>query len=505
MLRPPQSFWTASAGKTGYPALEQDVTADAAVIGGGLAGISIAYLLKREGLTVAVVEADRLCRGTTAHSTAKVTSQHALIYNKIISKMGSDLARQYADANEYAIGLMKEISRNERIECDFEEQPAYVITMEDKYIREIQDEAEAAASLGLKAQYLDTVDLPFKVKAALRFDGQAQFHPSKYVLGLAKKIPEDGSYIFENTRALDIQQEENSLRVLTDGKGSVTARFVIIATHYPFYDGYGMYFSRIYPDRSYVVAVKARDKYPGGMYITAEDPGRSLRSAPSEDGELILVGGEHHKTGQGEDMAGHYIKLAEFSRRYFDVTEIPYRWSTQDYTSMDEVPYIGPLTQGTPNIFVATGFRKWGMTGSTVAGLIIRDLILKGDSQWAQVYSPLRFKPAASAKKFVSENANVAAHLISGKLAGAPADIKLQKGEGKTVEIDNRKVGAYKDEKDRLHLVSSSCTHMGCELRWNSAERSWDCPCHGSRFTYEGEIIEGPALKTIKAGSENRQ
>jgi Rieske Fe-S protein len=274
---------------------------------------------------------------------------------------------------------------------------------------------------------------------------------------------------------------------------------VIIATHYPFYDGMGMYATRIFPYRSYALGVKIKDKYPGGMYITAEDPGRSLRLLKSGDEELIMVGGEHHKTGQGEDTINHYINLKNFAYDNFDVQDIPYRWSTQDYTTMDEAPYIGHLTSATPNLYVATGFAKWGMTNSIVSAMIFSNLITKGESPWEDVYNPSRFTVAASAKKFVTENANVAKELIKGKLAPVPDDLDIKPGEGKAIEINGQRVGAYMDEKGHLHLVDPTCTHLGCELQWNSAEKSWDCPCHGSRFDKDGNVLNTPSIHGLKS------
>jgi Rieske Fe-S protein len=214
-------------------------------------------------------------------------------------------------------------------------------------------------------------------------------------------------------------------------------------------------------------------------------------------GQLILVSGEHHKTGQGVDTLKHYESLKDFSHNLFTVQDIPYRWSTQDCTTLDDVPYIGNLTSKTPNLFIATGYRKWGMTNSTVASIILKDLITSGKSKWKDVYNPSRHTIAASAKHFIVENLNVAKELIEGKIQPIPDNIEIEPGEAKVIKENGQRTGAYKDKKGTLHLVNTTCTHMGCELNWNSAEKSWDCPCHGSRFTYEGEIIEGPAVKQL--------
>lgn len=245
--------------------------------------------------------------------------------------------------------------------------------------------------------------------------------------------------------------------------------------------------------------MQAKEKFPEGLFINAEDPTRSLRSQPFEKGELILVGGENHITAHGKNFKQHYINLKDFAINNFTIEKICYRWSTQDYNTLDGLPYIGRLTANTENIFVATGFKKWGMTNSIVSGIIIKDLITKGENPWAQIYDPRRFISSANAGlSLVKQNIDVAKNLVKGKLAELPQDVKIQNGEGKVLEINGERIGAYRDQNGTLHRVDTTCTHMGCELHWNDAELSWDCPCHGSRFTYEGDIMEGPAHNPLK-------
>ncbi|HOJ09693.1 MAG TPA: FAD-dependent oxidoreductase [Clostridiales bacterium] len=497
--KPPESYWISSIPQTNFPHLEEDVKVDVVIVGGGMTGITSAFLLKEEGLTVAVIEADQILHGTTGHTTAKVTSQHDLIYYKIKSQMGQEMAKMYADANETAINTIASLIERKKIDCDFYRSSAYVYTQDDKYIQQILDETNTAASLGIQAFYLVETPLPFSVKAAVRFDNQARFHPLKYLIALANEIPGNGSYIFEHTRAIDIH-EDKYCHVVTNSGKRVTADKVVVASHFPFYDGYGYYFSRLFPYRSYIVAVKIKGEFPEGMYISAEKPVHSLRYQNTDDGGVVLIAGENHKTGQGKDTSVHYENLKNFAQKIFEVEDIPFRWSTQDYTSADEVPYTGHLSSKTPNIYVATGFRKWGMTNSTASSIILRDLIIGRENPWKELYNPSRFTPGASAKNFIVENADVAKHLVVRKLAAVPDsdDVDLNPGEGRVVEMGGQKMGAYKDEQGRLHLVDTTCTHMGCELQWNSAEKSWDCPCHGSRFTYDGDIIEGPAQRRIK-------
>ena len=249
------------------------------------------------------------------------------------------------------------------------------------------------------------------------------------------------------------------------------------------------------------MAIKAQEKYPGGMYLTAEDPTRSLRNQPFEQGELILVGGENHKTGQGVDTTLHYEALINFANANFTVEDIPYRWSTQDCMTLDNLPYVGHFTAETPNMYVATGYGKWGMTNSMASAMLLTDLILKGSSPWQEVYAPSRQSTGASIVTFISQNVNVAKELIKGKIMSPAKNseiLGIKPGEAQIIETDGQKTGAFRDEQDKMHCIDTTCTHMGCEVQWNSAERSWDCPCHGSRFSIDGEVIEGPAIAALK-------
>jgi len=493
-----QSYWIASTPETSLPPLNQDIDVDLLIIGGGMVGISCAYQLKDDGLNIAIIEGDRILHGTTAYTTAKITSQHGLIYDKHKKSLGETLTKQYAQANESAIKEIKKIIDLNKIECDYEAQSAYIYTQQDEYIEQIQNEVKTALDLGIKASFVNEIPFGFPIKGAVRFDDQAQFHPRKYLLKLAEIITQSGVQIYEHTRAVEMENHIMDSYIVKTSTGSkITAKKVIIASHYPFYNKQGLYFSRIYQDRSYIVAIRAKEKYPGGMYINSEEPSRSLRGQKSDEGELILVVGEDHKTGQGEDTNDHYKSLINFASKIFTIEDIPYRWSTQYCMTLDGIPYVGHFTEETPNLYIATGFQKWGMTNSVVSSILIRDLILSGKSPWFDVYNPSRKTIAASAKEFIVQNANVATQLIDGKLSKLSKDIDILPGEGKVVEADGKRAGAFKDEDCNLHLVNTTCTHMGCELNWNNGERSWDCPCHGSRFDVDGKVIDGPAVSPL--------
>lgn len=498
-----EPYWTFSTTKEDYPALSEDIDVDVVIVGGGIVGITSSYLLKKQGFKVALLEANTITHGTTGHTTAKITCQHGLIYDKIIKKMGEDRGRQYKEANEYAIKFISDLVKEKNIDCDFCYRPAYVYTKSYDYIEKIENEVKAATNLGIKASYLDKIPLSFEVLGAISFDNQAQFHPLKYLLTLAKEIPGDGSYIFEHTKAIDIE-DEKKCTVITDSGKKVKGSKVIVASHFPFYDGMGMYFARIYVEKSYVLGVKIKEKFPEGMFINAENPSRSLRSQRFNDGEILLVGGEHHKTGDKTKTNIHYENLKGFAEETFNLESILFRWSTQDCMTADGVPYVGKLTSKRDNIYVATGFGKWGMTNGTAASIILKDLITKGESPWSEVYDPARFTPLASLNNLVTQNLDVAAKLVEGKLAPIPKDVEIKKGEAKVIEVDGERVGAYRDEEGELHVVDITCTHLGCELVWNEGEKTWDCPCHGSRFTYDGENVEGPAFNPLKHGGEGK-
>lgn len=492
----PSSYWIESISQKDYPTLQKDIKVDIAIIGGGIAGISTAYMLSQHGINVAVFEARKILQSTSGYTTAKITSQHGLIYHKIKNQLSEELAEQYATANETAIHMIKKISKENQIECNYTSQSAYIYTLQDKYIEKIQEETKTAEALGIKASYLETIPLDIPSKAAIRFDDQAQFHPRKFLIPLAENIIKNGGQIYEHSRITNLE-EKDSFTLITNQNKKIKADKIIIASHYPCLNKSGFYFSRIYSERSYVIAIKAKQQYPGGMYITAENPGRSLRNQKTKNGDLILIGGEHHKTGQGEETTLHYEKLIDFANKLYTVEDIPYHWSTEDCMTLDDLPYVGQLTSKTPNLYVTTGYGKWGMTNSIASAILLKNLILDGRSPWEDVYSPTRKISASSVGTFITQNTNVAKNFVEGKLVSKPKEIQLNFDEGKVIDWEGQNIGVYKDKEGKIHIVDSTCTHLGCELKWNSAERTWDCPCHGSRFTYDGEVIKGPAVDSI--------
>jgi glycine/D-amino acid oxidase-like deaminating enzyme/nitrite reductase/ring-hydroxylating ferredoxin subunit len=498
----PVSLWLATTPETHFPMMEKDVTVDVAVIGGGIAGIATAFLLKQAGLTVAVIEGSRVVESVTGNTTAKITSQHSLIYDYLISQFGEDNARLYADAQQAAIEKIAALVKEHSIDCDFRRTDAYTYAELEEELDKVKAEVEAATRLGLPASFVESTPLPFPVKGAVKFTGQAQFHPRKYLLALVEKIPGDGSYVFEETRAFDIK-DEDACRIET-GKGAITAKSVVLATHFPYFDP-NIYFAAMHPGRSYVLGCRLNGPAPEGMYISAGDENmHSFRSNPAEDGGTIwMVGGEKHKTGQGGATEERYRRLEQYARGRFDVSSIEYRWSTQDNNTVDRVPYIGKLSSGSKNLYVATGFGGWGMTNSHVAAMLLTDMIQGRENPWAEVFDPSRFKPITSARDFISENMNVAKEFMADRISTPELDDmgKLPTGGGEVVEWQGERLAVYKDDDGKIFSCSAVCTHMGCIVHWNGAEKSWDCPCHGSRFNYDGKVIQGPANKDLEKKS----
>jgi glycine/D-amino acid oxidase-like deaminating enzyme/nitrite reductase/ring-hydroxylating ferredoxin subunit len=495
---PNPSFWIQTTPDTDYPPLEGSVDVDVAVIGAGIAGLTAAALLRREGRTVAVVESKRIVQGATGYTTAKLTSGHGVIYSQLESSLGTDAARTYAESNEAALERVARFVQEDGIECDFERKANYVYAESEDDLEEIREEAEAAARAGLHVSFVEDVPLPYAVAGAVRLENQAQFHPRKYLLALAEQIPGDGSDVFELTTATNVSDGE-PCEIETD-RGSLRARHVIIATHLPFIDR-GLFFAKAHPHRSYAVAAPIdASATPDGMFVNSGTPTRSVRVMRDGDRTYVQVGGEGHKPGADEETPKRYRTLEEFLHRHWpDAGDVEHRWSTQDYMSVDHVPYIGRLRRGWDRVLTATGFNKWGMTSGTLAAMLLTDRILGRDNAWSELYDAKRLNPKASLPKLVKENASVGAHFFADRLRRADADIdSLAPGEGAIVRLRGRKRAAYRDENGELHVYSPLCRHLYCHVRWNPAEKSWDCPCHGSRYAADGKVIEGPTVEPLK-------
>ena len=496
-MRPLNSpFWLEGA-EPAYPALAGELQVDVAVVGAGITGATTALLLAQAGKTVALLESSQLCFGATGYTTAKLTVGHSLVYGELADRHGAEVARRYAASNQAAIEQVARLVDEHGVDCDFERASNYVYA-ESGSTDELEREAEAARRAGVEVELTTETDLPYPVAGALRVDGQAQFHPWKYVDAIVRLAAAAGAQVFEATRATHVRGS-GPYAVEADG-GLVRAGHVVVATQLPFLDR-GLFFAKAHPTKSYVVggAIDA-ERAPRGMYISVDDPTRSVRSTPGPDGRrIVVVGGEGHKPGEEPRTDERYRRLEQFLQERFGVTA-SYRWSTHDYVPVDGLPYIGRLWPGRDGILVATGFAKWGMTKGTLAAGILADLILARPNPDAELYDAARIDVRRSAGSFVKENAHVGLAFVRDRVRPRPGreEIEaLEPGEGAVVRLGARQIAAYRDDAGTLHTLSARCTHLGCIVGWNPSDRAWECPCHGSRFDADGTLVQGPATADL--------
>lgn len=430
-----ESIWSASCDLPEFERLEGDKKTDVLIIGGGISGLLCAYFLKQAGIDYILVEGNKIASGITKNTTAKITCQHGLIYDKLIRTFGKEKAGMYLKANQDAVKTYETLCKS--IDCDFEKKTAYTYSIHDRSV--IEKEAEAANALGFPAEFVTETELPFKICGAVAFADQGQFHPLKFIKSISK-----GLNIYENTFIRDITPHA----ALSD-KGKITAEKIIVATHFPFINKHGSYFLKLYQHRSYVTAFENAPPF-SCMYVDEDKKGLSFR----EYNGLLIIGGGSHRTGK---QGGAWREIDNFADKYYPEAKAVYRWATQDCMSLDGVPYIGQYSDKTPDCFVATGFNKWGMTGSMVSARILCDMVQGKDNDTAEVFSPDR-------------------SILKPQLF----------------------INGFESVLNLLTPTVRRCPHLGCALKWNEAEKSWDCPCHGSRFEKDGRLIDNPATGDAK-------
>lgn len=434
------SVWIDHSNIPKFKSLQRDIKTDVLIIGGGLAGILCAYFLKQAGINYVLVEAKTIGSGITKNTTAKITSQHGLIYDKLIKDVGVTKAETYLNANEAAVKKYKELC--EGIDCDLKEKDAFVYSLDNR--RKIENEVSALQKLNFKAELIEKLPLPFQVAGAIKFRNQAQFNPLKFLGAIASNLN-----IYENTQI----KELSTHKAFTD-KSKITANKIIVATHFPFLNKHGSYFLKMYQHRSYVIALEnAQDV--DGYYVDEAENGMSFRNYDN----LLFVGGGDHRTGK---QGGCWQELRDFSKRYYPNAVEKYHWATQDCMTLDKVPYIGHYSKNSADFFVATGFNKWGMTSSMVAGMILSDMVMEKRNEYEDVFSPSR-------------------SILKAQLA----------------------MNAFEATRNLLTISSKRCPHLGCALKWNRVEHTWDCPCHGSRFDAKGYLIDNPATGNLKSSNRN--
>lgn len=431
-----KSVWQANTKLPEFPELDRDTKTDVLVIGGGIAGILTAYFLHQNGVKYILVEKNRICSGTTQNTTAKITFQHGLIYHKIFKSSGAEAAHKYLNANKLAFEKYAQMCRN--IGCDYETKDNYVYSVNDR--KQLENEMNALSRIGYKAKFCDDLLIPIKTVGAVKFPQQAQFAPLKFISEIV-----NGLNIYENT----FVREMIGTTAVTD-KCRIKADKVIVATHFPFINKHGSYFLKLYQHRSYVIALENAQNV-NGMYVDENHKGMSFRNY----GDLLFVGGGGHRNGEN---GGNWNELRSFTKLTYPNAKEKYHWAAQDCISLDGIPYIGKYSRNTPNLYVAAGFNKWGMTSSMVSAMILSDMVMDKRNEYADIFSPSRciIKP------------------------------QLFINSGKAI-------------KNLLTPTTKRCPHMGCALKWNSAEHSWDCACHGSRFSDDGKVLDNPANGDLKS------
>jgi len=484
----PLSLWLATTGATDFPVLHGTVEVDVAVIGGGIAGLTAALALKRSGRSVAVLEAGRIGTGVTGHTTGKVTSLHRLAYTDLQRSHGTSAARVYGAANQAALEHIGRTVAAEDLSCGFRRVANYTFAAGPDALPEVRAEAGLAATLGLPSTFTTDVPLPFPVAGAVRFDGQAQIHAVQYLQGLAGKVDGGGSFVFERTRAVDLR--EGTPVTVAAATGTVLAGDAIVATNVPFGD-HGRFESLCRPHRSYIVAAPVDTPPLDATFISADEPMHSLLTVRLDGTTYLLVGGGGHPADEQVDPAPRHAALARYARSHFRAGSVSYRWSTQDALPQDGLPYAGPLNPDSRHAFVITGLRKWGLTNGTAAALALADLLNGTPNAWAALFDSNRAprRPTAQAAPRAGDSVS---HTDS---AARAAD--LAPGDGTVLDADGTSTACYRDEAGHVHAVSAVCTHLGCTVGFNRADRTWDCPCHGSRFDVDGKVIQGPATEDL--------
>ncbi len=605
------SFWLDSIeNKNKFNKLEKDKSTDVCIVGAGIFGLTCGYYLTKQGYNVVLLEKEKdIASKTTRHNTAKITCQHNLIYKYLIDSLGESIAKKYLYANQNAIENIAKIVEEEKIDCDFERQNSYVYTNNLDELEKIKLENEAVNSLGFESEFVTSTPLPFEVLGAIKFPNQAEFNPMKYAYGLAKCITSSDSGVIGGSgdadsvgsvlagdnssggsgdsasSTLDSVADGSSGTILNLAKGTgeiyidtlvqniekkndefitsckdyvVRSKYVILASHYPFIDRFGYYFLKMYQSTSYVIAVDIGDKTFDGMYINSEQPTFSYRFVNgSNEKKLLLVGGADHKTGSKIDLYNAYNILEDEVRKYYPNCKVLYRWNTEDCITLDKIPYIGEFSHFIPNMYIGTGFNKWGMTSSNVAANIIVDKILGRENEYEEVFKATRLHPIknnAELGNMIKETANSlvinkfkvpevvtdedlgdvgladedrngnkentvdlgvasfssidnddnnVAHKADGNFTKIENDYiykifaNIENDTGHVLEYKGQKVGFYKDKNGKIYTVKPICTHLGCLLSWNNLDKTWDCPCHGSRFNYMGHQLYNPAIRDL--------
>ena len=486
------SLWQDTVDQYQPVSSNMNMVFDVAVVGGGITGITLALSLQKQGKKCIVLEAKNLCFGTTGGTTAHINTLLDNPYSSIIKDFGTDSAQLVARAVNEAVALIENNIAEHNIDCGFAKTSAYLFAQDEKQTSELNDIYDACNEVGVEAAPATQIPIPINFKKALMIPGQAKFHPTRYVLGLAKAFEDLGGVIVQQCRVTDIE-EGDIISVDTTVK-KIQARTLVYATHIP--PGINLLHLRCPAYRSYAMAVKLHgNSYPEDLSYDMYDPYHYYRTQEIDGEKYLIVGGEDHKTGENENTHKSFLQLETHVRQHFDVAEVSHKWSSQYYEPVDGLPYIGKLPGAGENVLVATGYGGNGITYSHVAVLELAELILMKESKYGELFSPRRIKPVAGFTEFVKHNTDVVAQFVGKWFATEKIEelSSLAADEGKVVKFNHETMALYKDGTGTLHAVNPTCTHMKCAVAWNAAEKSWDCPCHGARYSVEGEVLNGPA------------
>ncbi len=495
------SLWQATTNKSkdsyiNNRMLPQDEPFDVVIVGGGITGVSTGLLLQEAGFRCLLLEANTLCFGTTGGTTAHLNTILDTPYPTIIKNFGQEKASLVARAVREAIDLIRANCEKYSIDAELEKQTAYLFSQTDEQTEELEEIRKASLEAGLELEYTDHIPVDIKMQKALAIYDQAKFHPTRYVLGMARAFQDMGGRIIEQARVTDADNGE-AITVFTE-KGNITCSYLIYATHIP--PGVNILNTRCAPYRSYAMALTLKGGYPDGLIYDMYDPYHYYRTQVIDGNPYLIAGGGDHKTGHMTNTQTCFLKLESYVRAHFDVDVIKYRWSSQYFEPVDGLPYIGHLPGEPGNILVATGFGGNGMVYSGVAALLFRNLLLKSSEKYIHVFDPNRLKPVAGFSNFVRENADVAKKWVGKFLPAEKLEsfADMAPGEARVVKVEGETIALYKMDTGELMALAPTCTHMGCHVTWNNMEKSWDCPCHGARYSFDGTVLTGPADKDLE-------